>query len=353
VNIFSWVPVRPSRRFASPCFTELTPARQMAAGTSTGEAPLVAAAAPFDTAVLSWNGVGRWRLEMRLQLDSSSNGGGSSTGDLTPYFVMGVLEGTRQRSAVEAERPFLLDTPLTASTPSTPVRLEVDTLALSNGATATGFQVRAAGEGDLRTLAVAHYRRDGRQSRYTHRPAIGGAWGTILPVPERAQRDVEEERARLGGQVCSPTCLAMVLAYHGSVYRTIEVARAAFDAGAQLYGNWPCNTGAAARLLNGGRGGWSAVVKMDGFDPVEREIAAGRPVILSHRWEPGDLENAPVSRSNGHLIVVVGFTKDGDVVVNDPAAKVAGAVRRVYKRRELFRTWQIRGEGIAYLVHPR
>jgi hypothetical protein len=92
---------------------------------------------------------------------------------------------------------------------------------------------------------------------------------------------------------------------------------------------------------------------MDGFDPVEREIAAGRPVILSHRWELGDLENAPVSRSNGHLIVVVGFTKDGDVVVNDPAAKVAGAVRRVYKRHELFRTWQIRGEGIAYLMHPR
>jgi hypothetical protein len=276
VNIFSWVPVRPSRRFASPCFTELTPARQMAAGTSTGEAPLVAAAAPFDTAVLSWNGVGRWRLEMRLQLDSSSKRWRQQHWRPDALFRYGRIGGHAATQRGRGRTTILLDTPLTASTPSTPVRLEVDTLALSNGATATGFQVRAAGEGDLRTLAVAHYRRDGRQSRYTHRPAIGGAWGTILPVPERAQRDVEEERARLGGQVCSPTCLAMVLAYHGSVYRTIEVARAAFDAGAQLYGNWPCNTGAAARLLNGGRGGWSAVVKMDGFDPVEREIAAGR-----------------------------------------------------------------------------
>jgi hypothetical protein len=321
-------------------------------GSSMGESLLVAAA-PFDRAVLSWNGVGRWRLEMRLQVGGNGSGGG----DLTPYYLMGVLDGAQQRSALKTEISMLPMAPFTSptspSTPSTPVRLEVDTLALSNGATATGFQVRATGEGDLRTLAVAHYRRDGRQSRYTHRPAIGGAWGTILPVPERVQREVEEDSARLGGLVCSPTCVAMVLAYHGSVYRTIDVARAAFDAGAQLYGNWPCNTSAAARLLNGGRTGWSAVVKMDGFDPVEREIAAGRPVILSHRWEPGDLENAPVSRSNGHLIVVVGFTKDGDVVVNDPAAKVAGAVRRVYKRRELFRTWQIRGEGIAYLVHPR
>jgi hypothetical protein len=282
---------------------------------------------------------------------------------------MGVLDGARQRSALKTEvpteipipsippmPPILPMAPLTPTPPSMPpVRWEVDTLALTNGAIATGFQVRATGEGDLRTLAVAHYRRQGRdgsqQSRYTDRPAVGGAWGTFLPVPERAQRDVEEDAARLGGQVCSPTCLAMVLAYHGSVYRTIDVARAAFDAGAGLYGNWPCNTGAAARLHKGGRG-WSAVVKMDGFDPVEREIAAGRPVILSHRWERGDLEGAPVSRSNGHLIVVVGFTKDGHVVVNDPAAKTAGTVRRVYRRRELFRTWQIRGEGIAYLVHP-
>jgi hypothetical protein len=328
------------------------------------ESPLVAAA-PFDRAVLSWNGVGRWRLEMRLQVSGSSGGGSSSSGgDLTPYYLMGVLEGARQRSALKTEVPteipirsMLPIAPLTPTPPSTlPVRLEVDTLALTNGALATGFQVRATGEGDLRALAVAHYRRQGRdssQSRYTDRPAVGGAWGTTLPVPERAQRDVEEDAARLGGQVCSPTCLAMVLAYHGSVYRTIDVARAAFDAGAQLYGNWPCNTGAAARLLNGdGRGGWSAVVHMSGFEPVEREIAAGRPVILSHRWERGDLEGAPVSRSNGHLIVVAGFTKDGNVVVNDPAAKTAGTVRRVYRRRELFRTWQIRGEGIAYLVQP-
>jgi hypothetical protein len=294
---------------------------------------------------------------MRLQLGGSSGGGSSSGGDLTPYYLMGVLEGARQRSALKTEVPIPPMLPLTPTPPSTPpIRLEVDTLALTNGALATGFQVRATGEGDLRALAVAHYRRHGQngsqQSRYTDRPAVGGAWGTTLPVPERAQRDVEEDAARLGGQVCSPTCLAMVLAYHGSVYRTIDVARAAFDAGAQLYGNWPCNTGAAASLLKGGRGGWAAVVKMDGFDQVEWEIAAGWPVILSHRWERGDLEGAPVSRSNGHLIVVVGFTKNGDVVVNDPAAKTADTVRRVYRRRELFRTWQIRGEGIAYLVQP-
>ena len=44
-------------------------------------------------------------------------------------------------------------------------------------------------------------------------------------------------------------------------------------------------------------------------------------------------------------------TKPSVDIVNDPAAKKEG-VRRVYRRRELFKTWQERGEGIAYLIHP-
>ena len=38
---------------------------------------------------------------------------------------------------------------------------------------------------------------------------------------------------------------------------------------------------------------------------------------------------APVSASNGHLVVIVGFTASGDPVVNDPAAKTAAGVRHV------------------------
>jgi hypothetical protein len=322
---FSWVPVRPSsRRFPSPCFIELTPAASPRSAGG-GESPLLAAA-PFDRAVLSWNGTGRWRLEMRLEIG----------GVLTPYFVLGGIDGARHRSASAAERP---------EAPAGPVALEVDTLVLRGGEKATGFQVRATGEGGLSSLGIAHYRRD--QNRYTDTPAVGGAWGRVLPVPERAQRDVEDEPG-IAGDVCSATSVGMVLEFHGSRHRTIDLARAAFDPEARLYGNWPCNTATAARLL---KGGWAAVAKLTGFHEVEREITARRPVILSHRWERGDLSGAPVSRSNGHLVVVAGFTREGDVVVNDPAAK-AGAIRRVYRRRELFRTWQSRGEGIAYLVHP-
>jgi hypothetical protein len=328
---FAWATVSaPLRRFSSPRFTEFLPSPQSRVSGGAGESALIRNLVPFDRAVLSWNGEGTWHLEMRLQVD----------GAMTPYYLLGVLDGTRQRSAAKPELSRALP-----NSPAPSAAVNIDTLTLKNGKRATGFQLRATGSGDLNSLAVAHYQRSDR--RFTDRPAVSGAWGTILPVPERSQRDVEEPR--IGSLVCSPTSLSMMLEYHGSPYRTIDVARAVLDSQTRLYGNWPCNTGAIARLMK--KGGWSAVVKMNGFHEVEREIVAGRPVALSHRWQPGDLSNAPISRSSGHLIVAVGFTKEGDVVVNDPAAR-AGEVRRTYKRRELFRTWQERGEGIAYVVHP-
>lgn len=329
---FSWEPVRRGGRYPdSPRFTELRPAdRPGPDGVS--ESPVIACE-PFDRAVLSWNGVGVGRLEMRVRVGE----------DFSPYLPLAVLDGTGQRSLRRSEYATLAPDP--AAAPLADV--EVDTLVLRGGARANGFQVRARG-GDLsglRTLAVTHYRRDDR--RYTTAPADRGAWGTTLPVPERSQRDAEDPAIR--PEVCSPTSLSMVLEYYGLRRRTIEVCREVFDPASRIYGNWCANTAAASRLLGGS--GWAAVVKMAGFDEAEREIAARRPVVLSHRWNRGELTNAPISRSNGHLIVCVGFTTDGDVVVNDPAAK-AGEVRRVYKRAELFHTWQEGGDGIAYMVRP-
>jgi hypothetical protein len=316
---FAWLPLTTSPHFVSPRFTELMPAPNRK---GSGESPLIDVE-PFDRAVLSWNGEGNWRLEVRLLIEDV----------LTPYYVLGELEGIRQSSATLPAAEF------------TSLSVDMDTLKLSDGKKATAFQVRAAGTGALRMLAVTHYRHDDRN--YTDQPAVASAWGTTLDVRPRAQRDVEEE-THIGGICCSPTSVSMALEFHGSTFRTIDVCRAVVDGDSKVYGNWPCNTGAAARLLPGA---WSAVVKMVGFDELEREIAAGRPVVFSHRWGETDLSNPPIPRSNGHLILVVGFTEEGDVVVNDPAAK-APEVRRVYKRSELFHTWQELSSGIVYLIHP-
>lgn len=312
------------RRFPSPLLTELRPESVSPAAT-VQESPEIAVA-PFDRAVLSWNGTGSLRLELRLRIGS----------EWTPYALMGVVEGNKSRSARRPEAVLAGN--------RLPVDLQIDTLAVERGAKANAFQVRASGSGKLTAVSVTHFER--RDNRFTHTPSAADAWGTILPVPTRAQRDVENPA--IGGEVCSPTSLSMVLEYYGKKLRTVDVAWACRDEATKIYGNWPANTAVAARIL----GGWAAVAKLRGFDEVEREISEKRPVVLSHRWERGDLSNAPISRSNGHLIVAVGFTESGDVVVNDPAAKRDG-VRRVYKREELFATWQKRGDGIAYIIHPR
>jgi len=271
---------------------------------------------PFNEAVLSWNARGAWQFEMRAMLAT----------DWSPWCVMGRLDGAKQSSAKAAYEGVAVD---------------VDTFVVKGEAMANAFQVRAKGKGEIRALCVTHYRRKASTSGDERSPA----WGRVLAVPERSQM-VEDET--IHGRICSPTSVAMVLEYFGVKRPTAEVARVVYDEAEKIYGNWPCNTQAAADLL----GGEAYVVKMLGWREVEDEIAAGRPVVLSHRWKKGDLANAPIEASDGHLIVAVGFTESGDVVVNDPAARPPG-VRRTYKRAELFRTWQERASGIAYIFRPR
>jgi hypothetical protein len=72
-----------------------------------------------------------------------------------------------------------------------------------------------------------------------------------------------------------------------------------------------------------------------------------------------------VRASNGHLVVVRGFTKAGDVVVNDPAARTRAGVRRTYDRGQFEDAWlqrypsngRMRGSGgVGYVIrdarHP-
>ena len=72
---------------------------------------------------------------------------------------------------------------------------------------------------------------------------------------------------------------------------------------------------------------------------VEQLVKAGIPVVTSITFGRGALSGAPISASNGHLVVVVGFTSGGDVVVNDPASRTRGGVRRTYDRGQFENAW--------------
>jgi hypothetical protein len=148
---------------------------------------------------------------------------------------------------------------------------------------------------------------------------------------------------------------------HGYRDRVVDhVARMVFDHGYDGTGNWPFNTAYAA-----GRTGHAFVTRFSNLRGVERFIAAGIPVITSISFGRGELTGAPISSSAGHLVVVVGFTKSGRVVVNDPAASSRAGVRRTYARGQFENAWLKRypvggsmhgSGGLAYVIrdnaHP-
>jgi hypothetical protein len=170
-----------------------------------------------------------------------------------------------------------------------------------------------------------------------------------------------------GGQAwCSPTSLAMILGYYRALptsksYAWVStrysdrwvdhVARAVFDYGYDGAGNWAFNTAYAAV-----RTGDAFVTRLTSLREAERFIAAGIPLAASIRFSRGQLTGAPISATSGHLVVITGFTSNGNVVVNDPAARTDASVRRTYDRGQFERAWLRGSNGTVYVVrdsaHP-
>ena len=200
---------------------------------------------------------------------------------------------------------------------------------------------------------------DASAPRATSQP--GPAAGTVLPVPTYSQMVHSGHYPVWGGggeAWCSPTSLAMVLAYHGMSPTPTGItaghadavvdhtAKMVYDNGYRGTGNWAFNTAYAATLA----GGDSYVTRMRDLREAEDYIVAGVPLIVSIAFGRNQLTGAPISASNGHLLVVVGFEADGDVVVNDPAGATNADVRRVYDRAQFERIWISASGGTAYVI---
>lgn len=172
------------------------------------------------------------------------------------------------------------------------------------------------------------------------RPSLPYADGSlILDVPVRSQYDgAGNERGW-----CSPASLAMIHAFHGIDHSVADTARAVFDRAYNGTGNWAFNVAYSGRL------GFRAVVAhLRNLDHAQRLIERNLPLALSYSWRDGELPGAPLKHSEGHLVVLCGFTRDGDCAINDPAAP---NVRVVYSRAAIEHIWQ-RNDGVAYIVAP-
>jgi hypothetical protein len=180
-------------------------------------------------------------------------------------------------------------------------------------------------------------------------PPNRAAWGQIVPTPEISQHGYPDEAGW-----CSPTSTAMVLRRWGEVLHrpemnvdVPEVVAAVYDKGFRGTGNWPFNT-AYAGSFPGLRG---YVSRFSDLSEVEDWIVAGIPVILSARWDLLAPGRNPTG--SGHLVVCIGFTKDGDVVINDPATNLQKGqkVRHIYTRPNVIKAWD-ESNNTVYLIYP-
>ncbi|MFO0840621.1 MAG: C39 family peptidase [Phycisphaerae bacterium] len=185
---------------------------------------------------------------------------------------------------------------------------------------------------------------DARKPQSTVSPSSRAA--RRLDVPFRSQ---QAEPADVSGRICSPTSLAMVLGYRGVDLPTSVVASTCYDPGHDIYGNW---TRAIQGAFSLGVPGY--LTRFSDWDAVQRCIANNQPLIISIKVrEPGGLAGAPYQATDGHLLVLCGFTSDGDVHVNDPASRTAETGIRVYRRAEMERAWLRDGGGVAYVLETR
>jgi hypothetical protein len=184
-----------------------------------------------------------------------------------------------------------------------------------------------------------------------------------LGVPRYSQEIHHGEYPQFdgGGEAwCSPTSTAMVVAYWqrspagreltGIPYADPWVdftARAVYDYHYHGAGNWPFNTAYAAS-----RGLVADVTQLHSLAEAEPFIKAGIPLVASIAFGSNKLTGADIKSTNGHLVVIAGFTGDGQVIVNDPASPDDASVEHVYDRAQFESAWIGGSGGIVYVDRP-
>lgn len=311
---------------------------------ATWTSPVHKLAVPATEAIASWNAHtpdGTW-LQVELK-------GTYSDGADTPWYVMGrwadgdqdikrtsVDDQTDDKSTVWTDT-FAIDDPSTGlrlasyrlrltlyrkpGTKATPI---VWRLGAMGSDIPDRFTVPAATPGLAQELIVPRYSQEIHAGQYPEYDNGGEAW-------------------------CSPTSSQMIIEYWGGrlteeqlswvdpSYADPQVCHAArftYDYQYEGCGNWPFNAAYAATF----KGLQGIVTRLGSLTDLETLIAAGIPAITSQSFLKEELTGAGYGTA-GHLMTVIGFTADGDVIANDPASPSDAAVRRVYKRREWENIW--------------
>lgn len=170
------------------------------------------------------------------------------------------------------------------------------------------------------------------------------AWGRLIDVPERSQMPYPN-----GNELCSPTTVSMLMTHWSQVLRRAEldhdvpdIVKGVYDPNWRGTGNWPFNTAYAGSY----KGIMGYVTRMTDISEIEDWIANGIPIGLSVSY---NLLRGRTTGGSGHLVVCVGFTENGDPIINDPGT--SKNVRKVFSRKNLIAAWA-HSRNTAYLIYP-
>ncbi len=298
-------------------------------GTEVLTSPEVDAGIPWDVLVVSWNAEipadATLRVEARAVYPDR----------VTRYYVMGLWSGDASlnpRESVRKQKDEDGD-------------VQTDTLVMKRPGGSAQVRVTMNDVASLKFLGLSFA--DTKAKPESLKPNKS-AWGRVIEVPEKSQLAYEGGRGW-----CSPTATCMTLNYWGKRLDRSDLGRDVPEVAAGVNdpkwpgtGNWPFNTAYAGSFA----GIRAYVTRFSDLSELEDWIAAGVPVVMSVLPR---LLTGSDSASNGHLIVGIGFTKDGDLVANDPWARLEKGqpVRRVYKRANAAAAWAA-SHNTVYLIYP-
>ncbi len=303
--------------------------------------PVWSTGVPVDNVVASWAAdtpEGTW-----LEVDVRVLQGDTWTKDyVMAVWASGTAAIRRHNAGSQEDERGLVDTDnLVLKRPATAVQLRAILFTTDAGVTPRLRRLSVVATGPTSGKGTS----PGTVSPYRQ------AWGKDLAVPERRQNDFPD-----GAGWCSPTSLSMLMAYwagktgNAGWNRPVpETASGVTDFGYDGTGNWTFNTAYAASL-----GFDSYVTRYESLAGVERWIAAGVPVAVNIEFSEGQLTGAPMPSTDGHIIVIRGFDRNGNPIANDPASRAdqGEKVRVVYDRAQLERARQGRPQGTVYIVFP-
>ncbi|MDM8533543.1 C39 family peptidase [Clostridiaceae bacterium HSG29] len=154
-----------------------------------------------------------------------------------------------------------------------------------------------------------------------------------IDVPMISQMNVP----KIGKSICSPTSLTMLINNYDYLKNVYDVSQKCFDNGAGVYGNWSYNMAYASEI------GFKSFIRFcENVDILIKYVSSGIPVAASIKTtNEDDLKGAPQIYPLGHLLVIRGFSTNGNlkIVVNDPASKDVKNVKKYYDFSEFLKVW--------------